>query len=217
MLFFLGKEVVLLLDEVDELYKYPEITEDFCGMLRSWYEESKTLEIWENLRMVIAYSTEYHGTLDIYQSPFNVGKQIELKEFTEEEVTLLTLRHQLDPKIVTDLMSIVGGHPYLIRLALYKMSQEELTIENLLKEAPTDSGIYRDHFSRHLETIEKRAKIKAVFQEILKANSPLRLPDKNREVCQLEGMGLITMKGDYAQPRCQLYRQYFQERLGFAG
>ncbi|NEN90768.1 MAG: serine/threonine protein kinase, partial [Okeania sp. SIO3H1] len=197
---------------VDEIFNYPEISKNFFAMLRSWYEESNNFEIWGNLRMVIAYSTEYHGKLDIYQSPFNVGLPIELKEFTSEQVTQLIYLHQLDPEIVTPLMSMVGGHPYLIRLALYKMFQDELTIEELLKYAPTESGIYQEHLSRHLETMAEKSNIKAVFQEILKANSPVRLPNKNREVHQLEAMGLITIKGDYAQPRCNLYRQYFQER-----
>ncbi|NEP38836.1 MAG: hypothetical protein F6K25_26065 [Okeania sp. SIO2G4] len=212
LLFHLEKKLVLLLDEVDEIFNYPEISKNFFTMLRSWYEESNNFEIWGNLRMVIAYSTEYHGKLDIYQSPFNVGLPIELKEFTSEQVTQLTYLHQLDPEIVTPLMSMVGGHPYLIRLALYKMFQDELTIEELLKYAPTETGIYQEHLSRHLETMAEKSKIKVVFQEILKANSPVRLPNKNREVHQLEAMGLITIKGDYAQPRCNLYRQYFHER-----
>ncbi len=214
LLIHLQKNVVLLLDEVNEIFNYPEISKNFFAMLRSWYEESNNSEIWENLRMVIAYSTEYHGKLDIYQSPFNVGLPIELKEFKKEEVIRLILLHQLDPEIVTDLMSMVGGHPYLIRLALYKMSQEEMTIEKLLKEAPTDSGIYRDHLSRHLEIMGKRSKIKTVFQEILKANSPVNFSDKNREIRQLEAMGLITIEGNKAQTRCQLYRKYFGEFLG---
>ncbi|NEP77470.1 MAG: hypothetical protein F6K39_04355 [Okeania sp. SIO3B3] len=214
LLLNLQKNLVLILDEVDEIFQYPEISKDFFAMLRHWYEESNNVKIWRNLRMVIAYSTEYHGTLDIYQSPFNVGLPIELKEFEKQEVIRLILLHQLDPKIVTDLMSMVGGHPYLIRLALYKISQEELTIERFLKEAPTDSGIYRYHLSRHLETMGKRSKIKTVFQEILKANSPVSFPDQNREIRQLEAMGLITIQGNKAETRCELYRQYFGEFLG---
>ncbi|MGD1804402.1 AAA-like domain-containing protein [Dapis sp. BLCC M126] len=207
------KNVVLLLDEVNEVFNYPEISKNFFAMLRSWYEESNNSEIWENLRMVIAYSTEYHGKLDIYQSPFNVGLPIELKEFTPEQVTQLAYLHQLEAEIVTPLMSIVGGHPYLVRLGLYKMVQDELKIKDLLKDAPTESGIYQDHLSMLLEIMENNPKIKAVFCEILKANSPVRLPNKNREVRQLEAMGLIKIKGDLAEPRCQLYQQYFQDRL----
>ncbi|MEM1167521.1 MAG: AAA-like domain-containing protein [Cyanobacteria bacterium P01_H01_bin.35] len=213
LLYHLDKVVVLLLDEVDEIFNYPEISRDFFIMLRSWYEASNHKEIWENLRVVIAYSTEYHGKLDIHLSPFNVGLPIELKEFNPEQVTYLAELHQLPINVVDSLMSIVGGHPYLIRLGLYKMSADELTIEELLKYAATESGIYQQHLSRHLETLSNQKNIKAVFSQILKANSPLRLPNKNRELHQLEAMGLITIKADYAEPRCELYRKYFQERL----
>ncbi|NEP84457.1 MAG: hypothetical protein F6K39_43910, partial [Okeania sp. SIO3B3] len=54
----------------------------------------------------------------------------------------LAYLHQLESEVVAPLMSMVGGHPYLIRLGLYKMSQDELTITELLKYAPTESGIY---------------------------------------------------------------------------
>ena len=135
--------------------------------------------------MVIAYSTEYYGKLDIHLSPFNVGLSIELKEFTPEQVTKLAELHQLPITVVSPLMSIVGGHPYLIRLGLYKMSADKLTIEELLKYAATESGIYQQHLSRHLEILSNQKNIKAVFSQILKASSPLRLPNKTRELHQL--------------------------------
>lgn len=212
LLINLNQNIVLLLDEVNEIFNYPEISKNFFAMLRSWYEESNNSEIWENLRMVIAYSTEYHGKLDIYQSPFNVGLPIELKEFVPEQVTQLAYLHQLDAEIVSPLMSMVGGHPYLVRLGLYKMVQDELKIKDLLKEAPTESGIYQAHLNMLLEIMDNHPKIKTVFCEIL-ANYPVRLPNKNREVRQLEAMGLIKMKGDLAEPRCQLYQKYFQDCL----
>ena len=109
---------------------------------------------------------------------------------------------------------MVGGHPYLIRLALYKISQEELTIEKFLKEAPTYTGIYRDYLSRHLEFLENRPKIKTVFQKILKANNPVSFSNNHLEVRQLESMGLIKIKDNKAETRCQLHRKYFGEFLG---
>ena len=68
--------------------------------------------------MVIAYSTEYYGKLDIYLSPFNVGLPIELKEFIPEQVTKLADLYKLPITVVISLMSIIRGHPYLIRLEL---------------------------------------------------------------------------------------------------
>ena len=63
------------------------------------------------------------------------------------------------------------------------------------------------------KSINKRPKIKTVFQEILKANDPVSFSDKNREVRQLEAMGLIEIQGNKAKTRCQLYQKYFGEFL----
>ncbi len=102
--------------------------------------------------MVIAYSTEYYGKLDIHLSPFNVGLPIELKEFIPEQVTKLADLYKLPITVVISLMSIIRGHPYLIRLELQKMLEDELTIEELLKyTTTTESGIYQQHLSAHLK------------------------------------------------------------------
>ncbi len=52
LLLNLQKNMVLILDEMDKIYKYEEITEGFCAMLRHWYEESSNVKIWKNLRSV---------------------------------------------------------------------------------------------------------------------------------------------------------------------
>ncbi|MBD0311185.1 MAG: AAA-like domain-containing protein, partial [Microcoleus sp. T1-bin1] len=52
--------LVLGLDEVDRLFPYTEVVEDFLGMLRSWHEKAKISDIWKKLRLVIAHSTEVY-------------------------------------------------------------------------------------------------------------------------------------------------------------
>jgi hypothetical protein len=77
--------LVLGLDEVDEVFRYPAIADDFFGLLRAWYEEasygSGDSELWERLRLIVVHSTEVYLPLDVNQSPFNVGLPIELPEF----------------------------------------------------------------------------------------------------------------------------------------
>lgn len=54
--------LLLVLDEVNILFNYPEIAADFFGLLRAWYEQSRHSttgsELWQRLRLVIVYSTE---------------------------------------------------------------------------------------------------------------------------------------------------------------
>lgn len=215
----LNTPLVLALDELDRVFQYPEIAREFLPMLRSWHEEAKTLEIWEQLRIVVAYSTEEYVKLDINQSPFNVGLRVELSEFTQEQVKNLAVRHKLEcdsdkkqPNLVSDIMEMVGGHPYLVRLALYHLARRDVTLEELLRDAPTDAGIYGDHLRRHLETLKKHPQLEAALKEIVLTKEPVRI--ETMLAYKLYSMGLIKRQGDCCIPRCELYRQYFRERLG---
>ena len=205
--------IVLALDEVDRIFQFQEVAQGFFPMLRSWHEEAATIEVWEQLRLIVAHSTEDYGPLDINQSPFNVGLPIELTEFTPEQVLDLIQRHQLDkiPGLLDQLMAIVGGHPYLIRLALCQLAWQFVTLDQLLQEAATDAGIYKDHLRRHLDTFQHYSGLAAVFSEVITAVEPPRL--ETMQAYKLYSMGLVKRLGDRVTPRCQLYRDYFRERL----
>lgn len=70
--------LILCLDNIDLLFPYPEIYEDFFGLLRSWYEKARSRQIWKKLRLVLIHSTDVYIRLNINQSPFNVGLPLEL-------------------------------------------------------------------------------------------------------------------------------------------
>jgi hypothetical protein len=203
--------LVLALDEVDRVFQSAEITQGFFPMLRSWHEEAKTIDIWEQLRLVVVHSTEDYGPLDINQSPFNVGLPVELTEFTPEQVEDLARRHKLNwnDAQVQQLMAMVGGHPYLVRWALYHLACQDLTLEKLLQDAPTDAGIYEGHLRRHSGTL-KNPEIAAALKQVVTTSEPVRL--ETMQAYKLYSMGLIKRIGDRVTPRCQLYQQYFRER-----
>ncbi|WP_017719282.1 AAA-like domain-containing protein [Kamptonema formosum] len=205
--------IVLGLDEVDCVFQYPHIFNDFFAMLRSWHEEAKIQDIWKNLRMVVVHSTEDYGKLDIRQSPFNVGLPVELPEFTAPQVRHLARRHGLDwtDVPVQQLMQVVGGHPYLVRLALYHLARRDVTLEALLRDAPTDAGIYEDHLRRHLETLQQHPRLAAALKQVVSLTEPVKLD--TMQGYQLDSMGLIHRQGNDSTPRCELYRHYFRNRL----
>lgn len=144
--------LVLALDDVDRIFPYPQIAEDFFGMLRVWHEEARTRRIWKKLRLVIAHSTDVYIQLNINRSPFNVGVPIELAELSQKQVQDLARRRGMDwdSSQVTQLMKMIGGHPHLIQLAIYSLTRQDVTFEQLLQTAPTESGIYSDHLRGHL-------------------------------------------------------------------
>ncbi|WP_375500256.1 AAA-like domain-containing protein [uncultured Nostoc sp.] len=209
--------VVIGLDEVDRIFSQPEIANDFFGLLRAWYEKAKygnsSSDIWKKLRLVVVHSTEVYIPMNINQSPFNVGLAIELPEFNQEQVTYLAQRHKLDWKFahVEELMNLVGGHPYLVRLAMYHIAHNEITLLQLLQTAATEAGPYNDHLRRHLWNLEQYPELGALFSEVVTTNRPVEL--KPTVAFKLYSMGLVKKEGNYVIPRCDLYRQYFRERL----
>ncbi|PLZ97918.1 adenylate cyclase [Fischerella thermalis CCMEE 5268] len=206
--------VALGLDEVDEVFKHPEIAQEFFGLLRSWHEKAKNEPIWQKLRLVIVHSKEVYIPLNINQSPFNVGLPIELPEFTQAQVQDLIQKHGLNwsNSEVEQFMRLFGGHPYLVRVALYQIARRRMTLEKLQQIAPTEEGPYSDHLRRHLLNIEKDAKLLAAIKQVVTANSPVEVG--TTEAFQLRSMGLVKLQGNDVMPLCDLYCKYFCDRLG---
>lgn len=209
----LQRPVVLCLDEVDQVFEYPPIATDFFGMLRAWHEDAKIKPIWKNLRLVIVHSKEVYIPLNINQSPFNVGVPIELPLLTQPQVMDLVQRHGLTWKEteVEQLISMMGGHPYLVRAALYEIARGEISLEHLLQVAPTEGGLYGEHLRRHLLTLEEDEKLLTAMKQVIAVNQSVSI--STSEAFKLTSLGLVRFQGSEVVPTCNLYRQYFRERL----
>lgn len=211
----INQPLALGLDEVDRIFQYPEIANDFFGLLRAWHEDAKNREIWKKLRLVVVHSTEVYIPMNINQSPFNVGLPIELPEFNAQQVLDLARRHGLNWSFtqVEQLMAMVGGHPYLVRVALYHIARQDTTLNLLLQTAPTEAGPYSDHLRRHLWNLEQRPELAAAIKKVVANTSPVRLD--SIQCFKLLSMGLLQQQGNDVTPRCDLYRQYFRDRLRY--
>jgi hypothetical protein len=213
LLLEINQPLVLGLDKVDLMFPHQAIATDFFSLLRAWHESAKHQKIWQKLRLVIMHSKEVDIPMDINQSPFNVGLQIELQELNQAQVQDLVKRYGLNwnSTQVEKLMLMVGGHPYLVRVALYQMARTKITLEDLLKTAPTEEGLYRNHLLNHLLNLERNQELLKAMKQVVAANTPVRIAPK--EDLELLSMGLVKKKGNDVFPMCELYRQYFCDRL----
>lgn len=209
----LENPLLLALDNVDKLFDYPDIYQDFLPLLRSWHEEANNIDVWEKLRLIVVHSTEDYGRLDLNKSPFNVEALIELRDFNQEEIKNWAQQRQLN--LTNDeikfFMEKVGGHPELIKQAFDKLERQEVTLTKLLEDATTDAGIYERHLRRHLNILNENLELKAAFKEVVNARESVQIDSIQSH--KLYSMGLITRKGNKVMPRYLLYRIYFQERL----
>ncbi|MDZ8109863.1 MAG: AAA-like domain-containing protein [Nostoc sp. DedQUE12a] len=210
--------VILALNEVQRVFEHPNIAQDFLPMLRFWHEQAKQDQTWQKLRMVVVHTTEIYVPLKLNQSPFNVGITITLPPFTLSQVQDLALRYGLEwaadsqgIKRLESLQAMVGGHPYLISLALYHLSGEKMTLEMLLETASTPMGIYTQHLRELLNLLQKEPELMSAMQQVMASNEKVELDAI--AAYKLESMGLVQLNGNQACVMCELYRLYFSQQL----
>ncbi len=207
------RPLTLGLDEVDRVFEYPEIANDFFGLLRAWHEEAKNRDIWRNLRLIVVHGTEVYIPLDINQSPFNVGLAVDLPEFTVAQIAQLSQLHglSLSQSQLEQLETLIGGHAYLVRLTLYHLAKHDLTWSNLIAQAATETGLYRDHLRGQAWHLHQRAELAPAFTQVVQSPDPVVLDATVG--FKLHSLGLVKLEGNAARVRCDLYRQYFGRLL----
>lgn len=204
----LGTPLTIGLDDVDRVFKFP-LYSDFFSFLRSLHELSKNNAVLKQLRFVLAHSTEVYVPINVNQSPFNVGMTIQLPEFTPEQVQELAQRHQLTWSLsqVETLMALMGGHPYLIRLALYHIVVQGQTITSIIQTALTEQSIYREHLRRLDTILAEQPDLRTAMQNVMRIEAASVKPILTYK---LEALGLVKLHNGRAMPCCELYRHYFQ-------
>ncbi len=209
----INSPLVLVLDEVDRLFPYSEVVEDFLGMLRSWHEKGKIDQVWKQLRLVLAHSTEVYIPLDYHQSPFNAGVPVELEEFNCQQVEDLATKHGIDSQdsLLKELRRMLGGHPYLLRLAMYDIAAGKTTFPDLLQSATTEAGIYRNHLRYLLDILRTAPDLVKALQRVVNSTAGVELD--SMEIYKLHSLGLVIRENNHVTPRCQLYRDYFSRVL----
>ena len=203
--------LVLAMDEVDRMFDCP-FRSDFFGMLRSWHNSRRPGNEWKRLDLALVISTEPYLLIDdLNQSPFNVGQVIELDDFTPDQVCDLNARHghPLSEAQLTRLMSLIGGHPYLVRRALYLIASGQTDAETLLANAARDDGPFGDHLRRHLFRFRDKPDLRQAMAQIVAHNTC----SDDVLFFRLRGAGLARRAGQAVVPRYGLYDAYFRERF----
>jgi hypothetical protein len=148
---------------------------------------------------------------NLNQSPFNVGERIELSELSPDEVSQLNQLHGtvLAPEEEQQLLALVGGHPYLVRRALYLVASRHISAAELFSHSDLEGGPFGDHLRHLLFLLTDRTALVNALRQVL-----------DQERCgdamvlhRLRGAGLVRQKGDRVVARCDLYTRYFRKHL----
>ncbi|MEA5567787.1 AAA-like domain-containing protein [Anabaena sp. UHCC 0399] len=212
--------LIFAIDNFERLFEHDNIFSEFCLLLRSWYETAKQGDrmgkIWKKLRLIVVNSTEAYPTLDINRSPFNVGLAIELPEFNQQQIKEMIKLYALDNLLpeegLRQLISVVGGHPYLVQEAIANLKGQEMSLQELLTLAATEQGIFRHHLRQQLECLQDNSQLQSDYKKVIEASEPVQLSPEI--TFKLHSLGLVKIIRNDCIASCDLYRQYFSARLG---
>ncbi|MBE9068326.1 AAA-like domain-containing protein [Leptolyngbya cf. ectocarpi LEGE 11479] len=212
----ISSPLVLGIDELNRIFGYGSIVQDFLPMLRVWHERSKDSEIWQKLRLILVHATDLYVPLNLNQSPFNVGLPIKLAPFTLEQLTTLAYRYGVD-SLLQDRASwhsfyqLINGHPYLAGLAFYTLQQGQRSLDQIVSTAATTEGIYNQHLQRCLAMLKSDPSIATSYHQVVTQRSGTVL-DAIASY-KLDSLGLIRFDQTLVKPSCELYRLYFSRQL----
>jgi hypothetical protein len=204
---------VLAIDEADILFQ-ADFLYDFFGMLRSWHNARANplrKKTWKKLDLVLVTSTEPYLFIDRdHESPFNVGEVLPLSDFSLAQVDQLNTLHgaPLFPAEVNRVCELLHGQPYLTRKAFYVL-RSGLTPEQLFAHASDDGGPFGDHLRNFFLRLLNHPELASALKQVALGHGCA----DPRLAYRLQGAGLVRQESGKIVPRCNLYAQYFRERL----
>ncbi len=206
-----GHRIILAIDEADRLLQ-TDWHDSFFGLLRSWHNNRALDDQWNKLNIVMVISTEpYLLIADVKQSPFNVGLRLYLEDFDASQVRDLNQRHgsPVQEKDFPQLSSLLGGHPYLTRQALYTLVTEKKSWADLIQVAVADHGPFGDHLRHYYWRLRDEPDLRKALKEIIHSG---HCTDE-KLFFRLLRAGLVKGSGDCCACRCDLYQRYFEGKL----
>ena len=205
--------LVWYMDEVDKLFTAP-FASDFFGLVRSWHNSRSTEPAgpWGKLTVVIAYATEAHLFIqDLNQSPFNVGRRLNLEDFNLQQTLDLNGRYGAPLSSygeIETLHSLIGGQPFLTRSALNSLATGQETLTTLLLNADSNEGPFNDHLKRILISVSL---LPEVSEYVVSALAGSALPHSDAYY-RLLSAGIVRQNSaGKVVFRCELYRLYLKK------
>lgn len=199
-------DALLILELPDEFWDNPHQGE-FFELLRAW---AAAFDPWHRLRLLLVYSTTPSAwSGNVADSPFNV-LPVMIEDWTEVEIRRAAALHgfvDVTKSLTSEISSLVGGHPYLIRFILHEAQNQNIPLQGYLRQLAADAGplvsVIEKLFSRcHLrEDKDLQQALRCVWKPQTCANSRITY----RQFRRLYDAGLV--RGTQSKPalRAELF------------
>lgn len=206
--------LLVSIDNLDVIFDYPSIADEFLGLLRTWLEDSSLL--WKDLRMIIVHTCHYNSK-KLNRSPLSMGKEVNMPCLTFSQVKTLANLHQLNlnEESIHGLANFVNYHPYLIRLMLYELAVNGNELSFLLNNTLANGSIYSNFLQRHRDYLFSEQSLVDLMTKIVADDQGLddRLANVDLSSTKLQALGLVEYSDYKLKPKNQLFKIYFSQLL----
>ena len=149
---------------------------------------------------------------DMSQSPFNIGQNVEIANFSKDEIGIFMDNFALEatPKDIQRIFDFVGGRPILVHTILYHLVCKSASESQLFNAINAGNSVFHNHLNGYLLHFQRDPKLLAAMKNILAGKSceDLQLLDR------LVAAGLLNyVNAENPQPSCRLYAEFFKNAL----
>jgi len=218
--------IVIFIDEIDSTLSL-NFTDDFYAAIRYLYNaRAKAPEFRRLTFVLIGVATPSDLISDPHRTPFNIGQQVNLTDFTFEEALPLAeglcTSVERSQQVLQWIMKWTNGHPYLTQRLCRTIADErrsdwtEAEIAHAVAQAffgrmcEEDNNLQfvRDMLTKRALEKDKLAVLEA-YKEIRTSKRPVRDEEQSRIKAQLKLSGIVKREEGKLRVRNPIYHEVF--------
>ncbi len=222
-----ARSVVVFIDEIDVVRSLPFSTDEFFAAIRECYNRRTRDPAFNRLTFcLLGVATPSDLVRDTNLTPFNVGRRIELNDFTAEEAQPLARGLHAQPasarKLLKRVLYWTNGHPYLTQRLCQALARDprtkrrgdvdrlcdDLFLSSRARQRDDNLIFVRDRMLR------SEVDLTALLDLYLKSwrRQPLFVDESSPLVTVLRLSGIVRGDGGRLLERNRIYHQVFDRR-----
>jgi len=223
----LNDRAVIFVDEIDAVRSLPFSTDEFFAGIRECYNRRSVDPQFERLTFcLLGVATPSDLIRDTRTTPFNIGRRIELSDFTEQEATPLIQGLCADDAVGMALLQRIihwtGGHPYLTQRLCRAVANdgkihdtsgvdrlcEELFLSNRARERDDNLLFVRE---RMLRSEVDTAALLTLYEKV-RDGKTIRDDETSPLIPVLRLSGIARVENGVLRARNRIYNKVFDEK-----
>ncbi|MDX1933489.1 MAG: AAA-like domain-containing protein [Capsulimonadales bacterium] len=226
--------IVLILDEIDSVLNLSFSRDEFFGALRSLYNRRVSQPALRHLTFCLVGSAAPADLVsDTRLSPFNIGRLIDLRDFTRQEIAPLgeglNRAGRAGDAWLDRVYYWTGGHPFLTQSLCARIAEDtslrtvrmvDALVEEMYFERAARRGnvhladVANRMLTRKTGSIDpaddaQKAAILALYERLLKERSQVPDDETNPLVVLLKLSGIVRVDQGSLRVRNRIYRRVF--------